>query len=101
MFRKVIITAAAIIALGVAAVPTDASAYWRGGGWHGGYGGWHGGGWATTGAGLPPAQSSVGCSLRLTIMDRRPVTITDLRREMRWPTACNGSNPMIPVAARI
>ena len=52
MFRKVIITAAAIIALGVAAVPTDASAYWRGGGWHGGYGGWHGGGWGYYGGGF-------------------------------------------------
>jgi hypothetical protein len=49
MFRKVIITAAAIIALGVAAVPTDASAYWRGGGWNCGYGvgwGYSGGGFA-------------------------------------------------------
>ncbi len=52
MLRKVIITAAAIIALGVAAVPTDASAYWRGGGWHGGYGGWHGGGWGYYGGGF-------------------------------------------------
>ena len=47
MFRKVIIAAAAIITLGVAAVPTDASAYWHGGGgWaHGGgyYGGYRGG----------------------------------------------------------
>jgi hypothetical protein len=46
MFRKAIITAAAIIVLGVAAVPTDASAYWRGGGWHGGGWGYYGGGFA-------------------------------------------------------
>jgi BA14K-like protein len=46
MLRKVIITAAAIIALGAVAVPTDASAYWRGGGWHGGGWGYYGGGFA-------------------------------------------------------
>ena len=46
MFRKVIITAAAIIALGAVAAPTDASAYWRGGGWHGGGWGYYGGGFA-------------------------------------------------------
>jgi hypothetical protein len=50
MLRKVIIAVAAIIALGAAAVPTDASAYWRGG-WHGGYGGWHGG-WGYYGGGF-------------------------------------------------
>jgi hypothetical protein len=49
MFRKMIFTAAAMIALGVVAVPTDASAYWRSGGWHGG---WHGGGWGYYGGGF-------------------------------------------------
>jgi hypothetical protein len=52
MFRKMIIAVAAIIALGAAAIPTDASAYWRGGGWHGGYGGWHSGGWGYYGGGF-------------------------------------------------
>ncbi len=45
MLRKVIIAAIAIMALGAAAIPTDASAYWRGGGWQGGYGGWRGEQW--------------------------------------------------------
>ena len=49
MFRKMIFTAAAMITLGVVAVPTDASAYWRSGGWHGG---WHGGGWGYYGGGF-------------------------------------------------
>ena len=91
MFRKVIITAAAIIALGAVAAPTDASAYWRGGGWHGGGWGYYGGGFALV-------QSSVGCSLRLTITGRRPVTIMGPRRAMRWPTACSVSDHMIRVA---
>jgi len=38
---------------------------------------------AITGAGLPPVQSSEGCSLRPTITGRHLVTITGLRREMR------------------
>ena len=46
MFRKLSLAAAAVIALGTAALaPTSASAWWHGGGWHGG---WHhgwGGGW--------------------------------------------------------
>jgi hypothetical protein len=50
ILRKVIIAVAAIIAIGAAAVSTDASAYWRGG-WHGGYGGWHGG-WGYYGGGF-------------------------------------------------
>ena len=53
MLRKVIIAAAAFVALGAAVIPTDASAYWRGGGWHGGYyGGWRGGGWGYYGGGF-------------------------------------------------
>lgn len=56
MFSRTIFAAAAIVALGVATVPTDASAYWRGGGWGwhgGGYGGgWHGGGWGYYGGGF-------------------------------------------------
>jgi hypothetical protein len=51
------------------------------------------------GADLPPVQFSADCSLRPTITDRRPVTITDLRKKMRWHTACNGSDHMILVAA--
>ena len=47
MFRKLVLAAAATVALGAAALtPTTASA-WHGGhgGWHGGHGGgWHGGG---------------------------------------------------------
>ena len=58
-------------------------------------------GGAITGAGLPLVQSSVGCSLRLTIMGRLVVIITGLRREMRWTTACSASNHMIPVVVRI
>jgi hypothetical protein len=44
MFRKLSLAAVAAIALGTAALaPTSASAWWHGGGWHGG---WHGGwGW--------------------------------------------------------
>ena len=42
MLRKLLLTAAAAVSLGVAALaPTAASAHWHGGGWHGG---WHGGG---------------------------------------------------------
>jgi hypothetical protein len=48
MFRKLVLAAAATVALGAAALtPTTASAWHggHGGGWHGGYGGggWHGG----------------------------------------------------------
>ena len=48
MFRKTMIAAAAIMAIGVAAIPTDASARWHGG-WHGG---WYGGGWRGPGWGF-------------------------------------------------
>ena len=41
MFRKIIIAALAVTALGAVALPTAASAHWRGG-WHGG---WRGPGW--------------------------------------------------------
>jgi hypothetical protein len=46
MFRKLVLAAAATVALGVAALsPTTASAWHGGGGWHGGHGGgWHHGG---------------------------------------------------------
>jgi len=45
MFRKLVLVAAAAVALGATALaPTTASARWHGGGgWHHG-GGWHGGG---------------------------------------------------------
>jgi len=45
MLRKVIIAVTAVMALGAAGIPTDAYAYWRGGGWYGGYGGWQGEQW--------------------------------------------------------
>jgi hypothetical protein len=48
MLRKMMIAIAAIIAIGVAAIPTDASARWHGGG----HGGWHGGGWRGPGWGF-------------------------------------------------
>ena len=52
MLRKLIIAFAATVAIGAAAIPTSASAYWHGhGGWHGG---WHGGGGARDGVGLLP-----------------------------------------------
>ena len=41
MQRKLVIAFAAIAAIGAAAIPTSASAYWHGG-WHGG---WRGPGW--------------------------------------------------------
>ena len=50
MLRKMMIVFTALIAIGIATFPTDASAQWRGG-WHGG--GWYGGGWGWgVGAGL-------------------------------------------------
>jgi hypothetical protein len=43
--KKLIVALAAVAAVGMAALPSDASAQGRGhGGWHGG-GGYHGGGW--------------------------------------------------------
>jgi hypothetical protein len=43
MLRKLVIAFAAVAAIGVAAIPTGASAAWHGhGGWHGG---WRGPGW--------------------------------------------------------
>jgi hypothetical protein len=43
MLRKLTIALAAVAAIGVAAIPTTASARWHGGGgWHGG---WRGPGW--------------------------------------------------------
>jgi hypothetical protein len=53
MLRKLTIMLAATAAIGVATIPTDASAAWHGGGWHGGgwRGGWGGPGWGV-GAGL-------------------------------------------------
>jgi hypothetical protein len=51
MFRKAMIAAAAMMVLGAAAIPTEASAHWHGGGWHGGWhGGWRGPGWGFYGA---------------------------------------------------
>jgi hypothetical protein len=44
MLRKIAIALAAASLLGAAAVPTDALAFGRGGGFHGGVGGFHGGG---------------------------------------------------------
>ena len=50
MLRKLAIAFAATAAIGVAALPTSASAAWHGhGGWHGG-GGWRGSGWGFYGA---------------------------------------------------
>jgi hypothetical protein len=46
MFRKMMIAAAAMMVLGAAAIPTEASAHWHGG-WHGG---WRGPGWGFYGA---------------------------------------------------
>ena len=43
MLRKLMMTCVAAATIAVVAMPTEASARWRGGGWHGG--GWHGGGW--------------------------------------------------------
>ena len=47
MLRKLSFMLTVIAAIGVAVIPTGASAAWRGGGWHGGgyRGGYYGGGW--------------------------------------------------------
>ena len=58
MLRKFIIAFAATAAIGAAAIPTSASAYWHGG-WHGGYGGY---GWGGVGAGLV-AGALIGSAL--------------------------------------
>jgi hypothetical protein len=57
MLRKFIIAFAAIGAIGAAAIPTSASAYWHGG-WRGGYGY----GWGGVGAGLV-AGALIGSAL--------------------------------------
>ena len=88
-----------IVALSMILNLGAAQAQHYGGGWHGGghyyggyRGGYYGGGWGWGDS--PPVQFSADCSLRPTIMDRRAVTIMNLRKKMRWPTACSVSNPM-------
>ena len=59
MLRKLIIVSAAAAAIGAAAVPMSASAYWHGhGGWHGG---WRGPGWGFYPYALAPAPYYGGC----------------------------------------
>ena len=45
MLRKLMMACVAAATIAIVAMPTEASARWRGGGWHGGgwHGGWHGG----------------------------------------------------------
>ena len=58
MLRKLILALVATAAIGAAAIPTSASAYWHGG-WRGGYGGY---GWGGVGAGVV-AGALIGSAL--------------------------------------
>ena len=57
MLRKLVIAFAATAAIGAAAIPTSASAYWHGG-WHGG---WRGPGWGYYPYAYAPAPYYSGC----------------------------------------
>ena len=66
MLRKLTIMLAVMAAIGVAAIPTGASAAWHGGGWHGGGwrgGGWRGGGWRGPGWGWGVGAGLLGGAL--------------------------------------
>jgi len=59
MLRKLIIVLTATVAIGAAAIPTSASAYWHGhGGW---YGGWRGPGWGYYPYAFAPTPYYGGC----------------------------------------
>ena len=89
MLRKLTIMLAVIAAIGVAAIPTGASAAWHGGGggWHGGgyrggyyggyRGGYYGGGWGI-GAGLLGGALIGGGACISLLLWLRPLLL-------RWP----------------